>query len=500
MKKLEQIEIILSVLSLLKKASKFENFIPTAPIQKFYVAVFEVWKNNDQKIDRNEVFKKMKVETIKKVDYASDQLIDLFYAFCYWELELKTNLKWEIRAQIMGYYVKNKLLQNSLDINELNIVVLGKLVRQLKAPKTSTDYYYSAWGHQKLYFSSKFPTKKEKEASTALMMADVQLDIFYSIHKLRITLEKISRFYSLGEAFPMINFQLPIINEHKNLTLELYERLYLVVQYTRSSGRDSDICTKLLADLYAVIQSNKIEIEHKDREFMVIFLINYLAVERGTNWREYIYNLYKMAFDSNWLIQVDGAIRFEDFANAIASCLNFRDPDFLNRIKENSYQYALEKEQYYIANLCEMAHLYLQKKWLKLFEYEKVENKKPELNLRAYYATQVHVLKTKAIFENFINQNFQDNLKIKGKNIEIELILQAYKAHIRGKLIQEVSTEKANLKFIKELGACYKILISTNWKKEKKIALSKWKDDLDEEILYYNWLIQLYNDAFNKLK
>lgn len=503
MKKLEELEKILSILAEWKRIKKFEDFIPTQHIQDFYGVLLEFWNKKEQTIDQQQVLKKLGKQTIKGIDHANNQLIGLFYVFCHWELK-KGGLKEGLKVQILHSYI-----YKGAPFNLLKVAALDNLVQAFKQPQNIEEYYMSAWAHKEFYFSNKFPTKEEKGALEVLNKADVHLDISYSIYKLRIVLEKISRHYSLGEPFPMVNFQLPIINYRQNLTLELYTNLYLLVQYTRHEGNESPICRELLDTCSQILMTDIVALDRSDVEFCIIFLINYLSVERGPQWTLHIYNLYKKAIEKEYLVQVGGKMKFEDFSNIISSCINYKDKELLAELTTLIAQYAMPKEKRTINDLHQIATFYLHKEWQKLFSFEE-ETEKKGLSLSTHYKFQVHILKIKAVFESFVKEYFKEVLTItlkkenKPKDIEIEGVLRSYKTYINQGLNSADNPipkqmGEANLHFIKHLNALYKILTKGSFKKEKRIKLKKWGIVLESPILYLNWLKELYEDILKEL-
>ncbi|BDS15709.1 hypothetical protein [Aureispira anguillae] len=474
MDKKEKLECIIQLLSEQHRKA-FKAYLKSKNLKKFYTAALASFIRHGGKINKLDLKK-------NSSQYCYNQLIESFYNFSLNELSDKSLL--EVQSNILKQYSENPLIWD----------VRKQYAESLKTPQSVEDYHRSFEVNNASYFSSLDETKSTFESIERFSDAELHLDIYYAIQKLRLTLEKISRSYRLQTTSPSAILSKHSVNiAHINLTqhplLAFYHALYTIIHTYHQQG---NYLESLLEEAKQGLSSSRLEQEHK--EFGLMTLINFFNTQRPSDFDAEIQQLYIIAHKQGLLFQKGDTIYFSDIANIISSCINTKDLPFLKITEEQYIPYAHHQEC--LNYLCKVAQLFLSKKWTALGEQLEQPSPLPPKEQRPYYLVQLHVIKIKAAVESYLEE--MDYIY----ETEIDVLISSYLRLINRNTGQNLlpdyfKQKKLNLQ--KQITALVKTFGNIS-KKDQLRNTHDWYKKVPKDTLYYKWLTEIYQTLIDKLK
>ncbi len=473
MKKKEKVEHILQLLSQQDRQA-FKSYLKSDNLKNFYTAVLLSFTKNQGKILHLRLKK-------NNLDYSYNQLIERFYEFSL--LQLSGRKQSNIRLNILAQYLDNPFL-----LEERN-----QYASAIKKPHLLEDYHNSFNVNEAIYFSALNETKDSSESTERLKIAENHLDIYYTIHKLRFALEKISRAYRLEtNDIPVQRFisvdQFSDTDFQQHPILSLYYALYQVIYTYHQQQEVKAIWMDIVRQ---GIGQPTLEQTHK--EFAINSLINFFNTQRPSNFHLEIHRLYCIAHCQKLLFQQSQVIYFSDISNLISSSINCKDIDFLMVIEQEYIPSTHHQES--LIYLCQTATLLLSKQWILLAQKLQTAAPLPPIGLRLYYLIHLHIIKIKAAIESYIEQMDY------AYELDFKTLIDSYQRLINRNTAQEklpIYFKEKKLAFKQQLEQLIKTFEYTSKKVQKK-AIEDWFQQLPLDTLYFTWLEGIYYQLMNKL-
>lgn len=472
--KKEKLEHLLQLLSDKDKRA-LKGYLKTTKLQKDYNIVLAIFKKHNQTLPLSTPIRYIK-------EYSYGKFIDAFYTLTL--DKLPEDLSLEIRLLLLEQYPNNKLL---LEFQEQYAEVLKPL-------QTLDDYHRRFKAQQAIYFSPENEAMQSKQNAARLQQAEEELEVYYATHKLRLTLEKINRAYTL-ESNQLTGRMLNVALDCSSIRIEqhpillVYHSLYqLLVHYHHQEQLDKSILTQIKAQ----IQSEKLAKEHK--EFVINTLIIFLNTQPPVKDYEKIHQLYVLGHEQGVLYQQGSIIYFSDVINLLSSAINNRDIRFLEVIKTELIPHANHQES--LGYICEVATLFLHQDWLLLANKFHTLPPLPPIDFRLPYLIHLHVLKIKTAIESYVEQ--MDYVY----DVDFDTLIRSYL-----KLIHRKEEKKALPLYLKEQNLAFKTqlekLIKTfayMSKEKQQMALQQWHQELPSTTMYYTWLDRIHDTISNHLR
>lgn len=472
--KKEKLEYLLQLLSD-KDRRALKGYLKTAKLQKDYHTVWAIFKKYKGILPASTPIRYIS-------EYSYGQFINAFYALTL--DKLPEDLFLEIRVLLLEQYPDNKLL---IELQEQYTAVLTPL-------QGLEDYHRRFKLQQAIYFSPQNEAMQSQQNAERLQQAEEDLEVYYATHKLRLTLEKINRAYTL-ESNELMASMLHLVLDWSAINIEqhpillVYYSLYQLIVYYHN---EQQLDKQLMNQIKAQIQATDLAKEHK--EFAINTLIIFLSTQRPPNSYAAIHQLYVLGHQQGILYQQGSIIYFSDVINLISSSINNRDRLFLQVIKTDLIPHANYQESLWY--ICEVAILFLGKDWVLLSKHLQKTSPVPPIDFRLPYLIHLHVLKIKAAIESYVEQ--MDYMY----DVDFDKLISSYLKLInRKEEKKELPSyfKKQNLAFKTQLEKLIKIFAYMS-KDQQQTELQKWHLALPSDTMYHTWLISIYHTILNHLK